>query len=543
MKFRRIVGVSQLALVGVLVAGCSALGLGGKAAPARPAGAFRPAISVQTAKVTSGPISENALYTGTVQGSDSVNVEPQISGRIVKLNVDVGSTVKAGQVIAELDKSTLEDQVAQAQAGVEAAQVKLQQVQAGARSESVAAANANVAAAQAKLAALQAGPRSQTVAEAKANLDAAKAKLAQLELPPTQDQIKQAQLQIEQAKNSLFAANTTKDGACNPRNPAYQCQAAQASADAAQTAVTIAQQNLTNLNSPPTKEAIQQDQAAIDAAQQAYLLAQNPNTPQDIAQAQAAVNAAAAQAQLAAKPYTSLDVKAAQVGVAQAQATLATAKSALEEANVLAPFDGIVTAKLLTVGSLASPSTPIVSIMSPKLQVQFALQESLINAIKTGQTVNLTSTAFPGKLFPSDVTQIYPSANPTTHTFTVVVVPTNANGQLKAGMFVNLDVTIAQNPHAVLVPNAAIVQQGQQQVVYTVSAGKAHLQPITTGIADNQNAEVMSGLKPGDEVVVIGQGNLTDGSSVRVVGAGSPGKSGAAPANGKRPTGAKPAAG
>jgi HlyD family secretion protein len=522
---------------------------------------------VTSAKAVTGPISQVIGYNGTVQASDSVNVVPVISGRVTKLNVDVGSVVKSGDLIAELDKATLNAQVAQAQAGLEAANAKLAQIKAGARPEAVAAANANTASAQAKLdalkngarpenvavaqanlqtaqaklAAIQAGSRAETVAQAKANLQAAQAKLQQLLDGATSDQVAAAQLTVEQAKDSLLAAQTTKDAAC--RIAGASCNAAQAAALAAETALNVQQQNLKTLTDPPTQDAINQAKDAVDAAQQAYnltlspytvndvaqaqaavdsakqqlALAQAPYLSTDVAQAQAAVDAATNQAKLAAQPYTDVDLQSAQAAVDQAQAALQLAQSQLAQAEVSAPFDGVVTAKFLSVGALASPSSPIVSLMSPNLQVQFSIDETRISNIKAGQTVSLTTSAFPGKQFPGTVQSVYPSANATTHTFTVLVQPNDSTGSLRAGMFVTLNVTTASIPDATLIPSVAIVQNGAQSVVYVVSNGVAHAAPITAGIADDTNTQIVSGLKPGDEVVTSNQSNLQDGATVRVV--------------------------
>jgi HlyD family secretion protein len=535
-------------------------------------------------------------YNGTVQAADTVSLAPIISGRITKLNVDVGSQVKAGDLVAQLDTTTLAAQVAQAQTGVDVANTKLAQIKAGARPETVAAAQANVATAQAKLDALKNGSRAQTVAEAKAALDTAEAKLAlikqgarpenvaqakanletaqsklrQLLDGPTPDQVAASKLSVQQAQDSLFSAQTSRDLTCGPNAHSASCKASNATVDASQTALDLANQNLKTLVDPPTQEAINQAQEAVDAAQQAYELAQkpytaqdlaqaeaavasaqagydltlNPYTNQDLAQAQAAVDVATAQAKLAAQPYTDLDLKAAQDAVNQAQAALDIAKTNLAQANVVAPFDGIVTAKLLSLGALATPSTPIVTLSSPHLQVQFSVDESKIGKIKSGDAVVLTSSAFPGQNFPASVSSVYPSADPKTHTFSVVVEPKDTTGSLRAGMFVTLNVTVASFAQAVLVPNAAVVQQGSQSVVFTVTNNQAHLTPVSVGVVDDNNAQILSGVKAGDTLVTSNQSNLTDGSAVRVVGTGgagsqaAPGAAAATPASrGQAPAG------
>lgn len=599
VKDGRFFDVARLLVVGTVVVGCSAIGGG---PPAQSAGGGRAATVITVAMVTTGPISQTIGYNGTVQAADTVNVAPVISGRVMKLNVDIGSSVKAGDVIAELDKSTLNAQVAQAQSAVDAANVKVEVIKAGARPEAIAAAQASAASAQAKLdavkngarsetvavarsavdtaraklAAIQAGARPESVAVAKANVNAAQAKLQQLLDGATPDQVASAQLSVEQSKNTLFSAQTTRDGQCAPRNPSYVCQAAQASVNAAETGVTVARQNLKTLTDQPTQDAINQAQAAVDAAQQAYNLAQKPYTDQDVAQAQsalasaqqayqlasnpftaqdvqqaqAAADQASQQAKLAGQPYTDLDLKSAQVAVQQAQAALDVAKTQLSQANVVAPFDGVVSAKLLSVGALASSSTPIVSLISPHLQVQFSIDEARISNVQAGQAVALTTSAFPGKQFGAKVAMVAPTADSKTHTFSVLVEPTDTSGSLRAGMFVTLNVTVASFPKATLVPNQAIVQQGAQSVVMVVANNAAHVTPVTLGITDDKNAQVVGGVNDGDQVATSNQSNLTEGSPVRIAGqpvnggaptpragAGSPAPNGQAPATTPSPQG------
>ncbi|HUX85836.1 MAG TPA: efflux RND transporter periplasmic adaptor subunit [Chloroflexota bacterium] len=578
------VDLVKLGALGFLLVGCSAIGNGGNAQRTSPAQSGAVGTIVTIAKVTTGTISQSVSYAGTVQASDSVNLSPQTSGRLVKLDVDVGSQVKTGDPIAELDKTTLQAQVAASQAALDAANVKLQQIQAGARSETadaakqaalsadaklaaeqaqgrpeaIAQAKANLATAQAKLQAEKNGSTPEAIATAKANLDSAQAKLTALLKGPTPDQIKSAELQVEQSKDSMAGANASKDAACRGSGP--QCEAAQATAFAAATAVQVANQNLKTLTDPPTAENvaqakdavtaaeqayqltlhlysatdIAQAQAAVDAAQQAYNLAQNPYLPTDVAQAQAAATAAQDQAKLAASPYTDLDVKAAQAAVEQAKAALQVSQSNLNQATLVAPFNGIVTAKLLSPGALATASTPVVTIMSLNPQVQFAVQESQLGNLKVGQAVQLTASAYPGKTFAAKITSIFPAADPKLHTFTVVVEPTNSTSQMAPGLFVNLLLTLKSDANAILVPSNALVDSNGQTAVFTIANNTAHLVPVSTSLSDSTNTEVLTGLKPGQDVAITGQASLTEGSPIRVAGAPGSGATGAGgrPANG-----------
>src|SRR5207237_415803 len=113
-------------------------------------------------------------YTGDIKAGSEIQVMPKVSGRVEKLNVDVGSHVNAGDVIAELDRAGLQAALDQAQATLVANQAKLAGMQSGATAEDVAAAKASSAQAQVDNA--QAG-----VVKGQAGLDDAKLRQTQAE--------------------------------------------------------------------------------------------------------------------------------------------------------------------------------------------------------------------------------------------------------------------------------------------------------------------------------------------------------------------------
>src|SRR5438094_1859886 len=125
---RRTRSVTLALLASFTLAACTGLP-GAPGAPAKPGaapGAPQVApISVGTAGIIRDSLSPTLSYSGNVQASSSVNLVPKITGRLEKLNADVGDAVKAGEVIAELDHAQLDAQVTQSEAAVNAAQAKL----------------------------------------------------------------------------------------------------------------------------------------------------------------------------------------------------------------------------------------------------------------------------------------------------------------------------------------------------------------------------------------------------------------------------------
>ncbi len=505
-----------LMLVGVAAAGCRP---SSQNVAAGPTPTPKP-VTVDVTAVKRSDVASTLNYSGSVQADTQVNVLPKISARIDKLDVDVGSVVKAGDVIAVLDTSTMQPQVAQAQAALDAAQTKLDQMKAGPRAENVAQARANLVAAQAKLAAINDGPRPESVAQAKAALDAAQAKLAQLKAGPTPEQIKAADLQIEQAKDALYAAQVQKDGNCNPSYPGFVCNASKASADAAATALAQAQQQLAILTAPPTKEALQQAQAAVDQAQQAYELAKNPYTSHDVAQAQAAVQVAQAQLQLAENPYTADDLKQAQSAVDQAKAGLDQAKLQVADGTVVSPIDGVISQKLLDTGAMASPSTPIVTIVSRDVEVDVNVEEGKLGLLAPGQAATVLVPAYPGVPFSAKVVGAPPTVDPKSRTALVRLAASDPKGQLKPGMYAQVTVTVQPRKNVLVVPISALVNDNGKTEVYLVQNGVIKVQPVSVGVEDASDSEITSGLTEGQIVVIGDKPTLSDGDHVTPVTAG-----------------------
>src|SRR5919197_1520501 len=238
---RRTRSVTLALLASFTVAACTGMP-GAPGAPAKPGGApsapqVAP-ISVGTAAIVRDILSPTLSYSGNVQAQASVNLVPKITGRLEKLNADVGDEVKAGDVIAELDHDQLDAQVTQSQAAVNAAQAKLEQTQAkaeqvasGARDFDVQGLQAAIDTAEAQQDQLQAqltasqsslseaqyrldqaragqggpGVRPEDIVQAQATLASNQSKLDQIRNPRPED-IRSAAADVEQAKANLEAA-------------------------------------------------------------------------------------------------------------------------------------------------------------------------------------------------------------------------------------------------------------------------------------------------------------------------------------------------
>ena len=202
-----------IALTSLLVATSSCSQVQSVVAPqsaASPVSQASRAVTVSVQPVRQGPISLVLIYSGTIQPVQQLGIAPRTAGRIEKVHVDVGSSVKAGDKLVTLDRTLLESSVRQAEAGVAVAQARLESIKAGPRAEDVAQAEATLTSAKAKLQQVKNGPTgadleaaNSSVASAQLAVQRAQTDLQKLKAAPTEDDLRAAQLNIDKAKNSL----------------------------------------------------------------------------------------------------------------------------------------------------------------------------------------------------------------------------------------------------------------------------------------------------------------------------------------------------
>ena len=350
---------------------------------------------------------------------------------------------------------------------------------------------------------------------AKAAYDAAVQKQQQMQGGFLPADMQSAQATLDQAQANYNAAVAKIEQMKKGPLP-QDVQAAQSLMDKSKSDVAAAEVKLAQLKSP-TDYDIATSQATVTQAQQALALKQQPYTEQDVQSAQAAVTQAQQALALKQQPYTLQDVQSAQAAVDVAQAALDSSKSALADATLVTPFDGVVTQKLLSPGALVSPSSPIVTVFSKDLSIPISVEESRLDRLKPDLSTSITVPSYPGESFSGKVTSISPSADSKSHTFVMRVAPDDSSDRLKAGMFAEVVVTAEQRSNALLVSRDAVVQRNGKDVVFVVAGGKAQLRPVVQGIPTDGMVEIIDGLKKDEQVVVVGLSGLNDGDAVRVL--------------------------
>jgi HlyD family secretion protein len=494
--------------------------------------------------VQRGPIASGPTFTGDVVALQQVNVVPRSTGVIARVLAEVGSQVEAGQVLVELDHTTQDAAVASAQASVDSAQARLNQLLAGPKSTDVDRAQAavdqqtaNVEAARSRLSALLSGSKPQDIDSARMDLEVAQAKLDALRNGPRPEQRLVLEKAIEVAVNNRTAAQSTANGDCNVgRNfTQYTCDSSRAKVNAAETAVNQAKLAYELAVAPPTATDLHQAEAAVEVARLKLDKALNSFTDEDVTQSQSALAAQEAllrqsQAALEAalNPTTDNDLQIAQAAVRTARAQLETARANLQQTLVTAPFNGVISARLLTEGALATTTSPIMTLVSRNVGIDLAVAQEAIAQLAVGQTAQIRSPGLPGLAIQAEIATISPSADPRTRTFQTRVVPTDQDGSLRPGMSASVSLNTTSEAEAILVPTEAILNPSgsQGQGVFVVEdrdgSSVAAFKTPTFGASDGKMTQILGGLNLGDLVVIQGQAGLANNQGVRLVGGAAP---------------------
>jgi len=287
--------------------------------------------------------------------ADEIRVGSRVGGRVLKVAVEEGSVVKAGDTLVELEAFNLYELKAQAAAQLGVRKAEHDKLQAGFRPEEIAQAKARRDELEAKLNELVAGPRKETKDAAKARLES-------------------AQAELEYAKSSL-----AKTKAQFERGAASQDELEKAT-QALSTAKALEQMRraeLAELEAGSRQEDIAVAKAQLQQTEEAWMLQRNGSRKEDIDSAKAAMDSA--------------------------RAALDAIERQIEELKITAPKDGIVEACDLKRGDLVAPNAPALSMLDPgRIWVRAFVPEDFPN-LKPGQKVLVSVDGFPGRKFKGHV--------------------------------------------------------------------------------------------------------------------------------------------
>ncbi|MEK4459484.1 MULTISPECIES: efflux RND transporter periplasmic adaptor subunit [Paenibacillus] len=419
---------------------------------------------VHIQKVTMKPLANEFNLAGTLQASNQTAVSLEANGRILNTTVEVGDQVQKGAVLAKLDTTTYQLQLAQAKATLEKAKAGVSQADASVQSAhaSIRNAQSQINSAQSKLQELNNGAKKQEIAQAENAVTAA----TNLYNKKKADAVR---------TQSLFQAGAVS---------LTENENAQLEVTNAQKSLSDAQEKLSLLLAGASQEQRTQASAGVD-------------------QARAGLESAMATQQqgLASKAQ-------AQASYEDAVAAYEQTALTLKKATLTSPIAGVVIEKKVSDGQLGSSGNEafIVGNIST-LKVLLPVPDSEILSWKKDQKVNISLY---NEIRTGTVTQIYPSTNSKTGSINVEVSIPNPELNWKPGQVISASKSMNQS-EALLVPVEAVISTGDDPYVFKAVNGKAVKTAIKVGKVTNNQLEVVSGLQAGDQIVTQGAGTLFNG--------------------------------
>ncbi len=265
---------------------------------------------------------------------------------------------------------------------------------------------------------------------------------------------------------------------------------------------------------PEAESGIAAAKAQLDLAQVTFdrmqdLLRKRSITNQEFDEASARWKAAQAGLEMAHAKRVQLDAK-----LAQSEQEIRAAAIQRGYAEITAPFSGTILTKSVEPGTLAVPGAPLFTMeREGTYRLEASVEESQLQLARVGKTVSVTIDGI-DRTFSARIAEIVPSVDAAARSGTVKIDLPQLP-ELRAGLFgrARFDTGV----HRVLtVPAAAVVTRGQLQSVYVAENNMARARLITLGATTKDQMEVLSGLSPGDKVVVPIPPGLTDGSPIEV---------------------------
>ncbi len=213
------------------------------------------------------------------------------------------------------------------------------------------------------------------------------------------------------------------------------------------------------------------------------------------------------------RKVAALDLERAALAVTRTKALLEEARIHCDYTRVRAPFSGIVTSRKLEQGDMATPGTPLLTVEDTSLfKIEAWVDEGLMSKIRKGMTVKIFFDT-QGENAEGVLSRVVPAVDPTSRTF---LVEAELRGKsLRSGLYGRLSLPVGTR-QALVVPRSAVVEKGSLTGVYSVdSEGIVSYRLIRKGKESGQGIEVLSGLRPGEKIIVKGVEKASDGGILK----------------------------
>jgi membrane fusion protein (multidrug efflux system) len=203
-----------------------------------------------------------------------------------------------------------------------------------------------------------------------------------------------------------------------------------------------------------------------------------------------------------------------------AEASLQLAEAKLAKMDMRAPFSGVIGLRSVSVGDYVKEGADLVNLESiDPLKVDFRVPEIYMRQVKVGQPLQVQLDALPGKTFEGKVFAVNPLIDAAGRSVVIRAMVRNPDTSLRPGMFARVRLITRDAQNALVLPEQALVPQGDQQFVYRIVDGKAVRTKVDVGQRRDAMVEILTGVAKDDLVVTAGQLKLRDGAPVSVAAA------------------------
>lgn len=428
----------------------------------------------ETYEVATGDIASTVSTTGSIEPAAEVNLAFRATGLVDEVYVDVGDNVKTGDILASLDTNDMLLTLEQAQINKRLAEIRLAQAQREPNAVDIAAAEA-------------------AVESARANLAAARAAYQDLLRGPSDAQRLAMEANEKRAKVQLDAAQRAYNEIDHLPNAAMLPQAVQL--QQATIEYEVAKANVENTLAPPT------------AGQKAQALAQIAGAESAVVQAEAALDRLT-------RGTAKEDLEALQIQVDQAEIAVKQAERALENTELFAPIDGVVSAINIRSNEFPTPGLPAIVLTDTSgFHIELNVDEIDIAQLAVGQPALVTVDALNDLELNGVVSQIDPVAGSglpgagggggiVTYRVRIDIEPTDV--PLRPGLTAAVSIVTDEARDIIVLPNRVIRidRQTGQPYVEKIVDGVPQRVDIEIGLRNEQFSEIVSGLEVGDEIAV-----------------------------------------
>ncbi|MEO8398427.1 MAG: efflux RND transporter periplasmic adaptor subunit [Ignavibacteriaceae bacterium] len=216
------------------------------------------------------------------------------------------------------------------------------------------------------------------------------------------------------------------------------------------------------------------------------------------------------------KAGTPQDLDDALASLKVAEANLQLAKARLKKTRIVAPFEGTIGARKVSVGTFLRTGDAITELANlSEIRVIFSASESYLSQLKRGAEVTVSTTVYPGHEVKGKIIAIEPVLDSETRTAQIIARVQNPGQKFRSGMSANVAAVLSERPKALTIPTESIFASGNQSFVFIVNPDSTvNRVSVTTGLQMADVVEIVQGLKQGMEVVKAGHQKLFEGAKV-----------------------------